>query len=94
MMENQKEAQFLGQQKERLERRIRYAQSVINAGGPHAVLKAQTLSSLIRARTKIALGSYFQCDDCDGTISKKRLQNIPGATRCGLCQHHGEALLH
>ena len=94
MIERQNEIQFLNQQRERLERRIRYARAVVNTGGPHAILKAQTLPMLIRARNKITYGNYFICDDCNGPINKKRLRHIPGAIKCERCQTRGESLLH
>ena len=48
------------------------------------------LPQLRRAIEKIEEGTYGLCDDCDGKIPAKRLNAVPGATRCVACQNSKE----
>jgi hypothetical protein len=77
---------FVLLQKERIERRIRYIESVLPHGGVHAQHKAQLLPSLHRAMQKIELGIYESCDACGGVIPRDRLRAVPGALYCAPCQ--------
>ncbi|MEQ1517872.1 MAG: TraR/DksA family transcriptional regulator [Usitatibacteraceae bacterium] len=44
------------------------------------------LREILRAKKRIADGSYGVCIDCGGTISSLRLEALPTAERCIDCQ--------
>lgn len=73
-------------QERRLDTRIEYARQIIQTAGCTAILKMATLPSLLRARTKLALGSYGRCDGCGHEIPSERLDVVPGAIYCVPCQ--------
>lgn len=79
------EREFEARQVQRLRRRIAYAEAVIHADGPTAILKARVLPSLVRALQKIQLGTYRECDVCGNEIPLTRLEAIPGAVKCIDC---------
>lgn len=83
---------FLKKQSIRLRKRIAYANSIVASTGVTAPLKVRVLPSLIRALHKIHQGRYHDCDSCGSSISRKRLELIPGALRCIECQAKKEQL--
>lgn len=44
------------------------------------------LREILRAKRRIAEGSYGKCIDCGGAISSARLEAYPTAERCIACQ--------
>jgi phage/conjugal plasmid C-4 type zinc finger TraR family protein len=53
----------------------------------YSTLKVQrVLPQIQRAIQKLSEATYGFCDDCDDVIPEERLQAVPGATRCVLCQ--------
>lgn len=42
------------------------------------------------ALEKITAGEYGLCEDCDGNIGLRRLENNPTALRCVICQERRE----
>ena len=49
-------------------------------------INAQVLSDVREALTRFAKGEYGVCEDCDRSISPRRLQAIPWARVCVKCQ--------
>jgi RNA polymerase-binding transcription factor DksA len=53
--------------------------------------REQMLDAIDTALTRIDEGSYGRCDVCGREISKTRLDILPFATRCVVCERkHGE----
>jgi DnaK suppressor protein len=49
-------------------------------------INAQVLSDVREALTRLGKGEYGVCEDCDESISPRRLQAIPWARVCVKCQ--------
>ena len=50
------------------------------------------LGDIAAALERLDLGTYGQCTDCGGAISSLRLQALPEAARCIVCQERAEQL--
>jgi DnaK suppressor protein len=46
----------------------------------------QVAGEIARALDKVEEGTYGECDDCGGPIGSERLEALPWATRCMICQ--------
>ena len=55
-------------------------------------LDFERLQLMNEAIARIASGNYGICADCDETIAPKRLEAIPWAVRCVVCQEAWAAL--
>jgi DnaK suppressor protein len=53
-------------------------------------MKAETLSKINDALTRLEGGAYGYCADCGGEISDKRLRALPFAVRCKDCEEGRE----
>jgi len=53
-------------------------------------MKAETLTKINDALTRLDEGSYGNCADCGGEISDKRLRALPFAVRCKDCEEGRE----
>jgi len=53
-------------------------------------MKAETLTKIDDALTRLEEGSYGNCADCGGEISDKRLRALPFAVRCRECEEGRE----
>jgi DnaK suppressor protein len=53
-------------------------------------MKAETLSKINDALTRLEDGAYGYCADCGGEISDKRLRALPFAVRCKDCEEGRE----
>ncbi len=49
-------------------------------------ISAQMMSDVREALARLGKGEYGMCEDCDETISPRRLQAIPWARVCVKCQ--------
>ncbi len=47
---------------------------------------SQVAGEIARALEKLEDGSYGACDDCEQPIGSERLEALPWATRCMICQ--------
>ena len=53
-------------------------------------MKAETLTKINDALTRLEDGAYGYCSDCGGEISDKRLRALPFAVRCKDCEEGRE----
>ena len=53
-------------------------------------MKAETLTKINDALTRLEDGTYGYCADCGGEISDKRLRALPFAVRCKDCEEGRE----
>jgi DnaK suppressor protein len=56
-------------------------------------MKAETLSKINEALTRLEEGAYGYCFECGEEISKQRLRALPFAVRCKDCEEAREAAL-
>lgn len=47
---------------------------------------ARELSQVVAARSRLAAGTYGNCEDCQAAIALERLLALPEAARCTFCQ--------
>lgn len=53
-------------------------------------MKAETLSKIAEALSRLEEGAYGNCFDCGGEISPNRLRALPFAVRCKDCEESRE----
>ena len=53
-------------------------------------MKSETLNKIDDALTRLELGVYGNCFECDEEISEKRLRALPFAVRCKSCEEARE----
>jgi DnaK suppressor protein len=53
-------------------------------------MKAETLTKINDALSRLDEGTYGYCSDCGGEISEKRLRALPFAVRCKDCEESRE----
>jgi DnaK suppressor protein len=53
--------------------------------------QARTIYDVRSALTKIEEGAYGLCEQCEESISSKRLDAVPWARRCAACQSNAES---
>jgi DnaK suppressor protein len=49
-------------------------------------IRAQTLVQIDTALSRLEAGDYGVCIDCDGPIAHRRLEIVPFALRCQICE--------
>jgi len=53
-------------------------------------MKAETLTKINEALSRLDEGTYGYCSDCGGEISEQRLRALPFAVRCKECEESRE----
>jgi len=53
-------------------------------------MKAETLTHLDEALSRLDAGKYGSCFECEGAISERRLRALPFAVRCQACEERRE----
>lgn len=83
--------EFLMRQKRRIEKRVVACERVIRSHQIHSLFKAQkVIGQQHTALARIHTGFYGQCIDCGKAILKRRLEAVPAAIRCVVCQKEAE----
>lgn len=64
-----------------------FASLSVDLGNASVVRDVNELNAIVRARARIADGSYGECLECGYTIPFERLEAQPTAERCAPCQN-------
>ena len=80
------------QMHDEIQSRLRAAEADLHGGIEFAILqmRAETLTRIDAALTRLDAGKYGYCFDCAQEISEQRLRALPFAARCQRCEERRE----